>query len=182
MRGRPPTEAGPFRIQITEWSGRRGSNSRPLPWQGTLPILYSKEVEIGLLATTHPQFPRGSTLTTRASTLVTNEGRRRAEGYAAPDRNAQSLRQAFMRGIEDPGRRWWREPPALCCVVKARYGGVRRGPTMSFGASVRLHWKETANPTRGVTMIDLQPAADTVARIVGGVRDDQLTAPTPCTE
>jgi uncharacterized protein (TIGR03086 family) len=31
-------------------------------------------------------------------------------------------------------------------------------------------------------MIDLQPAADTVARIVGGVRDDQLTAPTPCTE
>ncbi len=31
-------------------------------------------------------------------------------------------------------------------------------------------------------MVDLQPAADTVARIVGGVRDDQLTAPTPCTE
>src|SRR5665213_845302 len=22
-------------MQITEWSGRRGSNSRPLPWQGT---------------------------------------------------------------------------------------------------------------------------------------------------
>jgi hypothetical protein len=31
-------------------------------------------------------------------------------------------------------------------------------------------------------MIDLPPAADTVARIVGGVRDDQLTASTPCTE
>src|ERR1039457_1366531 len=28
------TEAGPFRIEITEWSGRRGSNSRALPWQG----------------------------------------------------------------------------------------------------------------------------------------------------
>jgi Mycothiol maleylpyruvate isomerase N-terminal domain len=53
---------------------------------------------------------------------------------------------------------------------------------MSFGASLRLHWKDTVSPTGGVTMIDLQPAADTVARIVGGVRDDQLTAPTPCTE
>jgi hypothetical protein len=34
---------------------------------------------------------RGSTLTTRASTLVTNEGRRRGEGYAAADRNALPL-------------------------------------------------------------------------------------------
>jgi hypothetical protein len=42
------TKAGPFRIQITEWSGRRGSNSRPLPWQGTVPILYSGGVETGL--------------------------------------------------------------------------------------------------------------------------------------
>jgi hypothetical protein len=36
---------GPFRIQITEWSGRRGSNSRPLPWQGTVLILYSGGVK-----------------------------------------------------------------------------------------------------------------------------------------
>jgi hypothetical protein len=61
-------------------SGRRSSNSRPLPWQGRLLILNSDEVEIGLQATTHPQFPRGSTLTTRASTLVINECRRRGRG------------------------------------------------------------------------------------------------------
>jgi hypothetical protein len=29
-------------------SGRRGSNSRPLPWQGSVPILYSGQVENGL--------------------------------------------------------------------------------------------------------------------------------------
>ncbi|HEV7211079.1 MAG TPA: TIGR03086 family metal-binding protein [Blastococcus sp.] len=31
------------------------------------------------------------------------------------------------------------------------------------------------------TMLDLGPAATTVARVVAGVRDDQLTDPTPCT-
>ncbi|WP_245887844.1 TIGR03086 family metal-binding protein [Geodermatophilus tzadiensis] len=29
-------------------------------------------------------------------------------------------------------------------------------------------------------MLDLEPAATAVARVVAGVRDDQLTAPTPC--
>jgi hypothetical protein len=48
-----------------ERSGRRGSNSRPLPWQGSAVNLYSGGVENGLKATTYPQIPRGSTLTTR---------------------------------------------------------------------------------------------------------------------
>ncbi len=47
-RGRSSTDAGPVRIQITEWSGRRGSNSRPLAWQGSCPIPYSGGVETGL--------------------------------------------------------------------------------------------------------------------------------------
>jgi uncharacterized protein (TIGR03086 family) len=36
--------------------------------------------------------------------------------------------------------------------------------------------------SQGVTMIDLEPAARTLANLVRGVRDDQLTAATPCTE
>ena len=47
LRGGCSSEAGPFRIRITEWSGRRGSNLRPLPWQGMLLILYSDEAKIG---------------------------------------------------------------------------------------------------------------------------------------
>ena len=31
-------------------------------------------------------------------------------------------------------------------------------------------------------MVDLEPATRTQAVVVGAVRDDQLTAPTPCTE
>jgi hypothetical protein len=54
-----------------EWSGRRGSNPRPLPWQGTLLIPYSGGAESSLTAATYPQLPRRSTLTTRGSTLTT---------------------------------------------------------------------------------------------------------------
>jgi hypothetical protein len=33
--------------QKVAWSGRRGSNSRPVPWQGTALIVYSAGVENG---------------------------------------------------------------------------------------------------------------------------------------
>jgi hypothetical protein len=52
------------------WSGRRGSNSRPLPWQGTALFLYTGGAGNGLKASTYPQFPRGSTLITLGSTLI----------------------------------------------------------------------------------------------------------------
>jgi hypothetical protein len=54
-----------------EWSGRLGSNSRPLPWQGSLLILSSGGGRKWLLNEYLPQFPRGSTLSPRRSTLTT---------------------------------------------------------------------------------------------------------------
>jgi hypothetical protein len=83
QRGPKSAEAGPFSIHITEWSGRRGSSSRPLPWQGTALILYSGGVDVCVKAATYPQFPRGATLTIREatqilrrSTLITKRGNR----------------------------------------------------------------------------------------------------------
>jgi len=75
-RGQRETESGAHPEFSQVWapeylSGRRGSNSRPLPWQGTFLILYSGGAENGVKATTYPQFPPGSTLTTREAILIT---------------------------------------------------------------------------------------------------------------
>jgi hypothetical protein len=95
------TEAGPFRIHITEWSGRRGSNSRPLPWQGTFSNSYSQRADTGLPTCTYPQFPRGSTPNTRASTLTT-----RGPAPMTTSGNCPRRRPAAGRpGPREPGPR-----------------------------------------------------------------------------
>src|ERR1035437_2764420 len=53
----------------SRWSGRRGSNSRPLPWQGPGSILYSGEAENGLDAPTYPEYACVSTLIPRGASL-----------------------------------------------------------------------------------------------------------------
>src|ERR1019366_7791194 len=55
----------------SRWSGRRGSNSRPLPWQGPGSILYSGEAENGLDAPTYPEYACVSTLIPRGATRTT---------------------------------------------------------------------------------------------------------------
>jgi len=50
--GMGPEFANISRTQGSEAGGRRGSNSRPLPWQGTVPILYSRAV-VGTLWRVH---------------------------------------------------------------------------------------------------------------------------------
>ena len=65
------TTREPHRIPTGRDSGRRGSNSRPLPWQGSVLNLYSGGAETGVKATTYPQFPWGSTLATRDATQTT---------------------------------------------------------------------------------------------------------------
>jgi hypothetical protein len=54
IRGGLSAEAGPLRIQITEWSGRRGSNSRPLPWQDALRLRAISEFRLALSPRSDP--------------------------------------------------------------------------------------------------------------------------------
>jgi hypothetical protein len=82
-------------------SGRRGSNSRPLPWQGTFSNSYSQRADTGLPTCTYPQFPRGSTPNTRASTLTT-----RGPAPMTTSGNCPRRRPAAGRpGPREPGPR-----------------------------------------------------------------------------
>jgi hypothetical protein len=79
-------------------SGRRGSNSRPLPWQGNALDLYSGGAETGAKASTYPQLPRGSTLLGRETTritrrsTVTTKRENDGEGMEAPIGGSESGR------------------------------------------------------------------------------------------
>jgi len=91
---------------IRRWSGKRGSNSRPLPWQGSVLIPYSGRAETRLETSTHPQFPRRPTLVPRASTPTRKGGLGQALELTGLRRDGSPRRSLRGRDCERLTTQW----------------------------------------------------------------------------